>query len=73
MNNETSRKFGENLRRLRKRKGLSQEELAERSASHHNYISFLERGQRSATVPKVIQIANALGCKASELFRGLQK
>ena len=39
--------LGEILRQLRKKRGLSQEELALESGYHRTYISLLERGQKN--------------------------
>jgi len=45
---ETIRKrFGERVRRLRKAKGLSQEELAFRAGVHRTYLGGIERGERN--------------------------
>jgi transcriptional regulator with XRE-family HTH domain len=51
---------GENVRRARQEKGLTQEELAERSGFSQQYISGLERGRRNPTVVSVYELANAL-------------
>ena len=48
-------KFGEKLRTLRKRSGLSQIELAERLNVQQSYIGKLERGER---IPNVAMIRN---------------
>ena len=59
---------GARVRRLRKRKGWSQEELAERCGHHWTYIGGLERGERNATLQVVADIAQALGVPVRELF-----
>jgi transcriptional regulator with XRE-family HTH domain len=64
-------KFGLNVRRLRRARGLTQETLAERSESHPNYIGDIERGERNPSVTKVIQIARALNCEIGDLFEGV--
>ena len=63
--------LGENIRRLRLAKGLSQEALAARSNSHRNYVGAVERGERNPTVTKVLAIAAALECDPAELLVGL--
>ncbi len=63
--------LGSNVRRLRTRKGLSQEALASRSKSHRNYIGGVERGERNLTASKIVAIALALDCTVAQLFRGL--
>ena len=44
---EVAQRFGENLRRLRKGTGISQEELGLRSELHRTEIGLLERGHGS--------------------------
>ena len=62
--------FGQVLRELRLRKGLSQEKLAEISVMERNYISLLERGKNSASVKKIFSLASALGVGVAE-FMGM--
>jgi transcriptional regulator with XRE-family HTH domain len=52
--------LGENVRRLRKERGLSQEELAFRAGMKRSYLSDLERGTRNPTVRAVGRLADAL-------------
>lgn len=66
------RRFGANVRRLRKLKGLSQEELAAMARCHRNYLGGVERGERNITLTKVLDLANAIGCPVHHLFQGLQ-
>ncbi|MBI3996794.1 MAG: helix-turn-helix transcriptional regulator [Candidatus Omnitrophica bacterium] len=60
--------LGARVRRLRKRKGWSQEELAERCGHHWTYIGGLERGERNATLQIIADIAQAFGVPVRELF-----
>lgn len=71
MKNDLVKKFGNNVKALRIKRGLSQENLAEKTDSHPTYISLLESGKRSAAVVKIVKIARALDCKISDLFKGL--
>jgi transcriptional regulator with XRE-family HTH domain len=56
------------IRRTRKGRELSQEELAWRSGLHRTYISMVERAQRSVTIDSLESIAAALGSSASALL-----
>ncbi len=56
-----------NLRRLRHKKGLSQEELAFRAGIDRSYISMLENGGYSATVTMLGKLADALGVEPADL------
>lgn len=60
--------FGQHVRDLRAQRGLSQEELAERSGLHRTYISSLERGQRNVSLDNIHRLAIALGVSAGELL-----
>jgi transcriptional regulator with XRE-family HTH domain len=58
-----------NLRRLRRERGLSQEELAARAGLNRNYVGMVEREENAATVDVLEQLARALNIDAIELFR----
>ena len=65
---DIKRVFGTNVRFYRERKGLTQEELAEKSELHRTYISDIERFQRSISLSNIQKIADALGVAAYRLF-----
>ena len=58
------------LAEIRKQKGLTQCELAERIGVKDITISRYERGERQLTIKKAQQIAMALGCTVSDLIGG---
>lgn len=60
--------FGREIARLRKRLGVSQEELAFRSEVHRTYISQLERGLKSPTLSVILKLSRALKASASRLI-----
>ena len=64
-----SEALGQIVRRERKRLGLSQEELAEESGIHRNFVGLIERGERSASIETVFKLARGLGFKGSKLVR----
>lgn len=61
-------KFGEKVRELRRLKGISQEELADRANLHRTYIGMIERAEKNITLINIEKIANALEVKISDLF-----
>lgn len=60
--------FGETVRALRKRRGLSQEELAARAGVHRTYVGMIERAEKNITLENIEKIAKALGVRIEELF-----
>ncbi|MGH2755520.1 MAG: helix-turn-helix domain-containing protein [Actinomycetota bacterium] len=65
--------FGEVLREVRLERGLSQEELALACDRHRTYISLLERGVNSPSLRTILQLADALGVRPSDLLRRIEK
>jgi transcriptional regulator with XRE-family HTH domain len=60
--------FGREIARLRRRVGLSQEELGFRAEVHRTYISQLERGLKSPTLVVILKLSRALKASASKLI-----
>ena len=61
-------RVGNNVRKFRKERGLSQEAFAFECGLHRTYISGVERGIRNPTVLVLEQIATALQIPASRLL-----
>lgn len=59
---------GANCSRIRKERGWTQEELAERSGLSQQYISGLERGRRNPTILTLFELAQALGVNPADLI-----
>ena len=57
-----------NLRVLRKRKGLSQEELAFQAGINRNYVGQIEREEKSPTVDILEKLARPLEIDAVAFF-----
>jgi transcriptional regulator with XRE-family HTH domain len=58
-----------NLRRLRKKQGLSQEELAHRANVDRTYVSSIERGVYAVTIDILDRLARSLDVEAWELLK----
>ena len=65
--------LGEELRKIRVEKGLSQEALGFESDYHRTYISQIERGEKNVSFVAIFKIANALDIKLSELIRSVEE
>jgi len=59
---------GENVRRIRLQKDMTQEQLADISGFSQQYLSDLERGRRNPTVVTLFELAQALGSTPVELI-----
>lgn len=61
------------LRAEREKLGISQEELADRSAVDRSYISILERGLKSPTLETLERICAALGTLPENIIETARK
>jgi len=61
-------KLGGNIKRIRIKKGLSQQELAEKARIDLTTVSELESGLRNTSVKILNQISSALATSIKELF-----
>lgn len=61
--------FVKNVQRLRKSKGLSQEQLAEIAGLHRTYIGMIERAEKNITLINIKKIAVALNVKLTDLLQ----
>jgi transcriptional regulator with XRE-family HTH domain len=68
LGSSTTVAFGRAVRKLRLEKDLSQEELGYVSSLHRNYIGSVERGELNASLTSIINLADGLGVKPSELL-----
>lgn len=64
--------FADNLRRERLAKGLSQEQLADRTGVHPTEISRLERATREPRLGTIARVARGLGVSAERLVKGIR-
>jgi transcriptional regulator with XRE-family HTH domain len=60
--------FGENLRRIRKKKGLTMMDLAHEADIEYSQIAKIERGISNTTISTVILLARALQLRPKDLF-----
>ncbi|MFY9828852.1 MAG: helix-turn-helix transcriptional regulator [Rhodoplanes sp.] len=58
-----------NLRRMRRERGLSQEELADRAGLNRNYVGMIEREENAPTVDALEQLSTALNVDPVSFFQ----
>lgn len=58
---------GKRIKEVRKQKGMSQDELAERADLSSQYISQIETGRKKGSLPTYNKLAKALGVSIDEL------
>jgi len=61
-------RFGQKLRKVREKQGISQEKLAELAGLHRTYVSSVERGQRNISLVNIEKLAVALGVPMGKLM-----
>ena len=64
--------IGERIRSLRKRNGMTQEQLAEAANLSVPYISHMERGLKRPSLETLVRLAVALHVTAGVLLSGIQ-
>jgi transcriptional regulator with XRE-family HTH domain len=60
--------FGNNLRKIRLGKGITQEKLAALAKLHRTYISDVERGSRNVSLNNIEKLSKALKVDLREMF-----
>ncbi len=64
---ETLIKIGDNIRTIRKKRGLSQEEFAHIAGFSRSYFTEIETGKRNISVLNLVKIAKMLHVDTSEI------
>jgi transcriptional regulator with XRE-family HTH domain len=64
--------FGKAVRRWRKKRGISQERLAELCDLHGTYLGRVERGTQNISLKNIGKIARALKVKLRDLFKDVR-
>lgn len=67
----SSAKFAANVGRIRKRRGLTQEQLGWAAGLHQTAVARIESGERKPTLSTVFKLAAGLDVSPAELFDGI--
>jgi transcriptional regulator with XRE-family HTH domain len=65
--------FGDAFRRLRKKKGISQETVSEGAACDRTTVSLIERGLVSAKLETIVKMSKAIAVLPSDVMRAMEK
>lgn len=65
--------LGEQIRKARIAKGLTQEELAHEAGISRNYVSLLELNQKSPTVDVLLRVCEAMNVSAASLIAAVER
>ena len=66
---EESKKLGENLKKIRTNKNITQTELAEKLGVDKSFVSNLENGKNNPTLSTIASLAQALGVTTKEIIK----
>jgi len=59
---------GDRIRKLRREKGLSQEELGDKSDLHYTHIGAIERGEKNLSIDTLVKLAGGLNVTVNDLL-----
>ncbi|HEX8762867.1 MAG TPA: helix-turn-helix transcriptional regulator [Candidatus Saccharimonadales bacterium] len=71
-NDKSLAAFGEKVANLRLKRGLTQDQLAEKTGLSVDTIGAIEQGRRWARLTTLHKLAKGLGVTTDELFKGLK-
>jgi len=67
--NEQSKKLGENMKRIRLKKNMSQGDICRKLKVDRAFISNIEGGKKNPTLSTITRIAEALEVSVDELLK----
>ncbi len=62
-------RLGENIKKIRTKKGMSQGDISSKIGADRAYISGIENGKRNVTLSTVAKLSEALGVSIEELMK----
>jgi len=62
------KKIGQNIARIRKQRGLTQEDLCGMAEIDRSYLSEIENGKMNMTIKSLVMIAKSLKCDLSDII-----
>ncbi len=69
MSQDTAKKFGENMKKIRLEKKMSQGDICRALGLDRSYISNVENGKQNLTISTMEKVAKALDIKIDQLLK----
>ena len=66
---DDAKKLGENLKKIRTKKNITQTELAKTLGVDKSFVSNIENGKTNPTLSTITNLANSLGVSTNELLK----
>ncbi len=66
---EDAKKLGENLKKIRTKKNITQIEIAKTLGVDRSFVSNIENGKNNPTLSTITSLAKALGVSTNELLK----
>ena len=66
---EDAKKLGENLKKIRTKKNITQIEIAKTLGVDRSFVSNIENGKNNPTLSTITSLAKALGISTNELLK----
>jgi transcriptional regulator with XRE-family HTH domain len=67
--NEEAQKLGDNLKKIRTKKGITQIEISKKLGVNRSFVSNLENGKTNPTLATITKLAQVLGVSTNELLK----
>lgn len=67
--NKESKKLGQNLKRIRMKKGISQNAIAKTLGIDRSFITNIENGKTNPTLATIAKLAEAIGVSPDKLLK----
>ncbi len=64
-----SKKLGDNIKKIRTRKGMSQGDICRALDMDRGYMSAIENGKKNITISQLERLAQALGVSVDKLLK----
>ncbi len=64
-----SKRLGDNIKKIRARKGMSQGDICRKLDMDRSYMSAIENGKKNITISQLERLAQALGVSVDKLLK----